>query len=706
MRAFIQKPKASQPTTSDKSTVPSRAQVGQSREVNSILHIQRTIANQAVQRLLQTNAQEPEAGLTGPAARRSGHDFSRIPVHPPSAGAIQTKLAINKLGDSYEQEADRLAEQVTGQSGREPRSLQTNRVQASNTGQVAAPPIVHEVLRSPGRPLDRATRAFMEPRFGYDFSRVRVHLGAAAARSARGVNAHAYTVGRNIVFGGGRFAPDTNEGQHLIAHELAHVVQQSGADRGVVQRQPYYEKSESDVVESVIEALQQSNNIAGLNVDPAFELLNQHTLSFQTRVLAELYDRGYFHGLLGYLAPGTKANHELIVAIRFTECQRDPNLLNYDEVLEAEKFLKYDVTLPTELKPMVDCLGRERLRLEKEIDEARSRRAYRDTEERAAREREREQARFAAAFEAGSESCSLKKGVMQWHLYPPTFVGKSGKKQRIQIKFTPNSWDKTVTFIQTMRELGGGDLPTVVDIGINEEAFRPFYGVNWDQPTKKWVPSNEGKDVGFRSEPTLTSDAGAYLFDEPYFFPPPHGRLFESVALVPETGEVLGALTWGVGDVPAYAQKPKCADRASSDFQGAMETFYTPKNPAFGHGRDNYDLILDGFAPNDAALTADQKKQLDSIVSRAKDMMTSRKGDPAATRNHLVVGGFGDSMDKDPMAASEQRAQAVANYLMSNGVPNDTLDVRTFGPTWARYEVSTKKAQEGRNRRVQIRLFS
>src|SRR4029077_8998756 len=103
-------------------------------------------------------------------------------------------------------------------------------------------------------------------------------------RSARGVNAHAYTVGRNIVFGGGRFAPDTNEGQHLIAHELAHVVQQSGADRGVVQRQPYYEKSESDVVESVIEALQQSNNIAGLNVDPAFELLNQHTLSFQTRV--------------------------------------------------------------------------------------------------------------------------------------------------------------------------------------------------------------------------------------------------------------------------------------------------------------------------------------------------------------------------------------------------------------------------------------
>ena len=81
------------------------------------------------------------------------------------------------------------------------------------------------------------------------------------------------------------------------------------------------------------------------------------------------------------------------------------------------------------------------------------------------------------------------------------------------------------------------------------------------------------------------------------------------------------------------------------------------------------------------------------------------KGDPEATKNHLVVGGFGDSMDTDPMAASEQRTQAVANYLTGKGVPKDTLDLRPFGATWARYEVGTKKAQEGRNRRIQIRLF-
>ena len=77
-----------------------------------ILHLQRTIGNQAVQRVLQTNAEDLKAGLTGTAAPRFGHDFSRIPIHSPVAGAIQTKLVISKPGDVYEQEADRVSEQV------------------------------------------------------------------------------------------------------------------------------------------------------------------------------------------------------------------------------------------------------------------------------------------------------------------------------------------------------------------------------------------------------------------------------------------------------------------------------------------------------------------------------------------------------------------------------------------------------------------
>lgn len=87
------------------------------------------------------------------------------------------------------------------------------------------PPIVHEVLRSPGQPLDEETRAFMEPRFGHDFSRVRVHTDAKAAESARAVNARAYTAGRDVVFGENQYNPHTMP--DLLVHELTHVIQQN-----------------------------------------------------------------------------------------------------------------------------------------------------------------------------------------------------------------------------------------------------------------------------------------------------------------------------------------------------------------------------------------------------------------------------------------------------------------------------------------------
>jgi hypothetical protein len=91
------------------------------------------------------------------------------------------------------------------------------------------PPIVHEVLRSSGQPLDPQTRAFMEPRFGHDFSRVRVHTDPQAAESAQRVNALAYTVGRDVVFGAGEYSPNSDAGKEMIAHELTHVVQQRKA---------------------------------------------------------------------------------------------------------------------------------------------------------------------------------------------------------------------------------------------------------------------------------------------------------------------------------------------------------------------------------------------------------------------------------------------------------------------------------------------
>lgn len=98
---------------------------------------------------------------------------------------------------------------------------------ATLTAPASVPPIVGDVLNSPGQPLDPATRNFMEPRFGHDFSQVRVHTNAQAARSAQSVNALAYTVGRHIAFDEGQYRPDTQPGRRLVAHELVHVMQQS-----------------------------------------------------------------------------------------------------------------------------------------------------------------------------------------------------------------------------------------------------------------------------------------------------------------------------------------------------------------------------------------------------------------------------------------------------------------------------------------------
>lgn len=92
-----------------------------------------------------------------------------------------------------------------------------------------APPIVDQILQRPGQPLDPATRAFMEERFGYDFGQVRIHADAEAASSARDVRARAYTVGREIVFSAGEYQPSSVEGRRLLAHELVHTVQQSDA---------------------------------------------------------------------------------------------------------------------------------------------------------------------------------------------------------------------------------------------------------------------------------------------------------------------------------------------------------------------------------------------------------------------------------------------------------------------------------------------
>lgn len=197
-----------------------------------------------------------EAGIESQACRAarssSSHDLGKI-------AAMSGDRAISTAGDDLEQEADCVSQQVMRIS--EPRSRNicacggacrscptkqaaghgqpvksTNQAPVHGLQQVAWPPTVYEALSSPRRSLDAATRSFMETRFGHDFSRVRIHHDEKAARSARAVHAHAYTVGQSIVFGKGQYAPASIAGKRLLAHELTHVLQQEqGSERNRIQ---------------------------------------------------------------------------------------------------------------------------------------------------------------------------------------------------------------------------------------------------------------------------------------------------------------------------------------------------------------------------------------------------------------------------------------------------------------------------------------
>lgn len=154
---------------------------------------------------------------------------------------LQTKIRVNEPGDAYEQEADRVADQVLAKPAHPGASSAPPRIQryaGQSNGQTgAALPSVDRALASPGTPLEPALRHDMEQRFGHDFSRVRVHSGSVAEQSALDVNALAYTAGENIVFGA-HYAPGTSEGTRLLAHELAHVIQQSSSASSVLMRTP------------------------------------------------------------------------------------------------------------------------------------------------------------------------------------------------------------------------------------------------------------------------------------------------------------------------------------------------------------------------------------------------------------------------------------------------------------------------------------
>jgi uncharacterized protein DUF4157 len=202
-----------------------RSRAPQSR----LLQLQRSIGSRAVSRLLRSHdihAKLEIGAVDDPLEREADYVADRVMRMPDSsvrdaaAGTLQRKCTECK---EEEEEEHRLSRKEAGNG--------------ASLGGTAAPPIVQQALRTPGQPLDAAARSFMERRFGRRFGNVRVHAEKRAVESARAVGALAYTVGQNIVFGAGQYQPSSASGRRLLAHELAHVVQQEPGQFSV-QRQP------------------------------------------------------------------------------------------------------------------------------------------------------------------------------------------------------------------------------------------------------------------------------------------------------------------------------------------------------------------------------------------------------------------------------------------------------------------------------------
>src|SRR5215212_8558685 len=231
-----------------KMSIPAKPSLSEYHHINNlkgnsldpIFHLQQAIGNQAVQRLMSSND------------TAKGFDFAKIINQP--------KLKVSQPNDAYEQEADKLAENLMSMTNDNPiastlshkeekidrkcatcemkekekkeEKLKISRKPSNTPILEESDEISNEIsnIRSDsGIPLDRSTREFMESRFGYDFSNVRIHTYEKAAKSAQSVNALAYTIGNDIVFGG-QYLSECESGRKLLAHELTHVVQQRVGD--------------------------------------------------------------------------------------------------------------------------------------------------------------------------------------------------------------------------------------------------------------------------------------------------------------------------------------------------------------------------------------------------------------------------------------------------------------------------------------------
>jgi uncharacterized protein DUF4157 len=287
-----------------------------------------------------------------------------VPASTTKHGApiIQPKLIVGEVNDPFEHEADRVADQVMRIPDRElsvgaapmqlsrkcaaceaDEQLLRKRSDVAEPAAAEAPSLAHEVVRSPGQSLDAATRAYFEPRFGQDFSRVRVHADAQAAAAADAVDALAYTAGQHLVFGAGTYAPNTEAGRRLLAHELTHSIQQSSrpaasADAATLQRSPtpepkmpWYQQYQLEALEGKIQGWTDvEKNLARSLLQQWFTLRNAGD---DTKTIYATLQEQVINLYIAWLVAVDQATqeycskHDLTVAEKFQGATCDPCLV-------------------------------------------------------------------------------------------------------------------------------------------------------------------------------------------------------------------------------------------------------------------------------------------------------------------------------------------------------------------------------------------
>lgn len=255
--------------------------------MSSLFHLQRSIGNQAARPLPQAGTENLEPSSVRNPSTGLAHDFSRIPLHAGTRNNIQLKPKLNAPGDIYEREAERVADQVALMPDSQLRGQKEE--DGFRAGRPATPDIIGSSAGGSGQFCADSLRCYFEPRLGYDFSRVRIHSDAEASRMAEAVNARAFTVGRDIVFGSRAYAPHTAQGRRLMAHELTHVIQQGGAERIAGRADSFLHVAPGHLQRDIAEDQLPNTDVRQIMADESYFQNGVERLEFYGAELAILY---------------------------------------------------------------------------------------------------------------------------------------------------------------------------------------------------------------------------------------------------------------------------------------------------------------------------------------------------------------------------------------------------------------------------------